>query len=124
MKKSLFLLLSLALVNSSCATIFRGTTERVAINSSTQGANIYVDGGFVGSDSVNVKLKRNRDHAVAVKKDGFQTERGIITSDLQTGWLIVSILFGWGIIVDVATGALFRLSPDNIRVDLEPEQKK
>ncbi|GHT59934.1 hypothetical protein AGMMS49531_04900 [Endomicrobiia bacterium] len=71
MKKSLFLLLSLALVNSSCATIFRGTTERVAINSSTQGANIYVDGDFVGSDSVNVKLKRNRDHAVAVKKRWF-----------------------------------------------------
>ncbi|GHT56717.1 hypothetical protein AGMMS50233_09160 [Endomicrobiia bacterium] len=98
-------------------------TERIAINSATQGAKIYVDGDFVGSDSVNVKLKRNRDHAVAVKKDGFQTERRNITSDLQAGWLIVGILFG-GIIIDVATGALFRLSPDNISVDLEPEQKK
>ncbi|GHT52206.1 hypothetical protein AGMMS49990_08170 [Endomicrobiia bacterium] len=125
MKKSLFLLLSLTLVTSSCATIFQGTTKSVAINSSTQGAKIYVDGNFVGSDSVSVKLKRNRDHAVVVKKDGFQTEHRNITSGFQGAWLVPDIICApIAPIIDVATGAWYGLSPDNISVDLEPEQKK
>ncbi|GHT47756.1 hypothetical protein AGMMS49936_09150 [Endomicrobiia bacterium] len=139
MKKSLVLLLSFALVTSSCASVYQGKTKSVAINSTTQDAEIYVDGNFVGSDSVNVKLKRDRDHAVVVKKMGFQTKHRNITSNLQEAWLITDIILGTFFtacyipinftafiipIVEAATGAWYELSPDNISVDLEPEQKK
>ncbi|GHT38788.1 hypothetical protein AGMMS49593_08840 [Endomicrobiia bacterium] len=109
--------------------MYQGKTKSVAINSTTQDTEIYVDGNFVGSDSVNVKLKRDRDHAVVVKKMGFQTKHRNITSNLQAAWLITDIILGTFTafiipIVDAATGAWYGLSPDNISVDLEPEQKK
>ncbi|GHT43928.1 hypothetical protein AGMMS49921_12940 [Endomicrobiia bacterium] len=61
-------------------------------------------------------MKRDRDHAVVIKKMGFQTEHRNITSNLQAVWLITDIILGAGIafivpIIDAATGAWYGFLP-------------
>jgi hypothetical protein len=125
--KSLILLsiICISLVMSSCASVFQGTTKKLSVNSTTKGAKIYVDGAFVGEDSVNVELKRSKDHSVVVEKDGFRSEKRNVISHFQAAWLIPDILFAWGLtLVDVFSSAWFSFSPDSVTVELEPEQKK
>jgi hypothetical protein len=126
MKKLLSLLLPFCLVMSSCATLFSGSTQSVAIASSTKDAKIYVDGEFVGKDYARVELKKAKNHYVDIKKDGFKPAYKNITKDLQAGWVILDVLLlelVVPIVVDAITGAWYELSPDNINVELEPEHK-
>jgi hypothetical protein len=123
MKKNLKLLLvtlSVATILSSCATLFQGSRKDVTIRSMTSGADIYVDGEKKSSDALTIKLKRNTNHTIVVKKDGFDTKTVDINKHTQAGWLVWGILFNIpGMIVDAITGAWNGFDKDNVTVDLE-----
>ena len=54
-----------------CATIVKGTNQKIPIGSSPSNADIYVDGNLMGSTPLDVQISRKRDHLVTISKPGY-----------------------------------------------------
>jgi hypothetical protein len=55
----------------SCATIVRGTSQKVPVTSNPAGARIIVDGKDTGVAPLRLKLARKRDHLIRVELEGY-----------------------------------------------------
>lgn len=119
------LLLVSIILFSSCSTIIQGSRQQISISSLTKDSKIYVDGEDKGKDNAQIRLKRNRNHAVAIKKDGYETKIINLEKRTQAGYIVADALLGltgfgiaW-IIVDAATGSWNKFDQDAIVVELE-----
>jgi hypothetical protein len=122
---TLCLLLASVILFSSCSTIIQGSRQQIQIQSLTKDAKIYVDGEDKGKDNAQVRLKRNRNHAIAIKKDGYETKIINLEKRTQAGYIVADALLGltgfglaW-IIVDAATGSWSKFDQDAVVVELE-----
>lgn len=108
-------------LNTGCATIVQGTTAKIPVASDPTGADILVDGNFVGQTPTTVVLKKKTDHLVTIQKVGYQpksvpvvkTVGGAVWGNILAGGLI-----GWG--VDASNGAQYNLIPTTIALKLDP----
>ena len=108
---------------TSCALMFNGTRKEIPIRSMTQGSQIYVNGELKGTDVANVKLRRNSNHTIMIKKEGYKTKTIAVTKHADAGWIVFDALFNWGaFLTDPTTGAWNNLEPDNVTVELEKEK--
>jgi hypothetical protein len=55
----------------SCATIVRGTSQKIPVTSNPAGARIIADGKDMGLTPLSLKLAQKRDHLVRVEKEGY-----------------------------------------------------
>jgi len=55
----------------NCATIIRGTSQKIPVTSYPTGAKIIVDGKEVGYTPLNLKLKRKKGHVIRIEKQGY-----------------------------------------------------
>jgi PEGA domain len=122
---TLCLLLASVILFSSCSTIIQGSRQQITIQSLTKDSKIYVDGEDKGKDNASVRLKRNRNHAIAIKKDGYETKIINLEKRTQAGYIVADALLGltgfglaW-IIVDAATGSWSKFDQDAVVVELE-----
>ncbi len=119
------LLLASVILFSSCSTILQGSRQQVTIQSLTKDSKIFVDGDEQGKDNVQIRLKRNRNHAIAIKKDGYETKILNVEKHTQAGYVVADVLLaltGYGlawIIVDAATGSWNKFDKDAVVVELE-----
>lgn len=119
---------------ASCATIVSKSVYNVRLNSSPDDAYVQVFDRkgrevFNGKTPTQVALKsgagyfKRAEYKIKYSKPGFATKEVMISSDLN-GWYIGNIVFG-GIIgflvVDPATGAMYRLDQTNLNETLTPE---
>jgi hypothetical protein len=112
-------LLAVAALAAGCATITRGTTQTVTLDTpGVVGAKCTLTSSAVGTKSVvtpaTVTLEKGQD-AVAVhcSKECYQDGKGIIASNIEgmtAGNLVVGGVIGLG--VDAATGAMNKYNPD------------
>lgn len=108
-----------------CATIMRGRTQSVRFNSSPAGARVFINGEDRGSTPATLELKRNKDYRVVVKKEGYKDVTVNIDKEFTIGWPIIGNVFSWGllgVIVDVADGAAYKLTPEETMAALEVEK--
>jgi len=121
MNKILSLVIALFLM-TGCATIFTGTKDRIAFNSTPSGATIYKDGIEICTTPCNYKIKRSlNDTDVEFKLDGYETR--LITLDKELN--LVSIinlgnLLGWGI--DALSGAVMKYDRKSYDLKLTKEK--
>ena len=119
----------------SCSTIMTGSKKEIGISSTPTNANVVIKSTkdmefFNGKTPATVKLPKKNEYFVTISLDGYKEETVNITKDGIAGWFWVNILCGGiiGIIVDVSTGAINNLAPDEISVSLETahlsDQKK
>lgn len=112
------------MVMVGCATLFKGSSTPVTINSSPDSANVEIkrsDGLVVqqGLTPMTVKLNKGKEYAVAIRLDGYETQTVPIVKDgIETVAFcnLGSIPF-WA--VDYVTGAMFKLAPLTINVQLK-----
>lgn len=105
---------------TGCATVFKGTSAKVNINSDPNKAKVYVNGSFVGKTPTEVKLSSKESHQIEFQKEGYEARGLNLTNNIGVGWIIADILFGVvPLIVDAATGAWFHLESNNIKMNLE-----
>jgi len=105
---------------SGCATIVKGSHQKVPIASDPPGADVLVDGSLVGQTPLNVEMKRKHDHLVTIQKTGFRPMSVAVVKDVGGavwGNILAGGLIGWG--VDASTGAQYNLTPKTIAVTLE-----
>lgn len=108
---------------SSCATLFKGTTEEVSVNSDPQRAQIFINGNLMGETPITLKLESKKTYLIEFKKEGYKTKTYNITNHVGAGWIILDVLAGLiPVVVDAATGAWYHLDQKNVNMILEKQQ--
>ena len=118
-------LLALSLTVMSCATIVNGSRQTVDFSSQPAGATVSINGAKHGTTPTQVRLKRNANmpgspsgrgyYDVKIELDGYYPYEVKVKREFN-GWFIGNIVIGGliGIIVDAATGSMYKLSPDQV----------
>lgn len=121
---------------TGCASILTKTTYPVAINSSPEGANVTITGKkgtmvYEGTTPAIVKLKSSNgffsgeNYMIKFDKEGYQPVTRQVGSKVE-GWYWGNILFGGligMIIVDPATGAMYKLDTEAVDISLVKLEK-
>lgn len=122
MKKIFFLAsIIISLFFSSCASIVSGNVQKINFNSTPPGAIVWVNNVNLGVTPVTAKLERiKKDQKVKIELQGYKPYELTLTRKTN-GWIWGNILFGGiiGIIIDSSSGAMYRLTPDQIDAQLE-----
>lgn len=108
---------------SGCGTLFTGSSEMVGINSEPAKAKVYVDGMYIGTTPTTTSLKRDKDHNIVIKKEGYEDASANITRSFNAV-SILNLLSPICWIVDIVTGGMWKFDRTGITVELEPIQKK
>lgn len=105
---------------SACATLTKGTTQQVVVNTpGAPGANCTLTSSAIGTKVVTtpavIVLDKSQDSiAVTCRKECFQDGAGIISSNTEA-MTAGNIVFGGvvGLGVDAASGAMNKYNADN-----------
>ena len=107
-----------------CATILTGTSAPVSINSSPGSAKVEIkrtDGILVeqGMTPMTASLSKGKEYTVTISLDGYQTRTvPILRGGLEpTAFCNLGGILGWA--VDFSTGAMYKLEPNSINVELK-----
>jgi len=121
-KEALGLLLVTSILTSSCATIMLGTTQEVSISSNPTGAMVTNNGLQLGKTPVVADLKRKGNHRIKIELEGYHPYE-VMLSRSVSGWLFGNIIFGGipGLIIDVITGGMYILKPEQIQAELKKQ---
>lgn len=112
-----------AVLLSGCATIFTGTRDAIAFNSTPDGATVLIDGIERARTPSTLRVKRTvGDRIVTLRLEGYADRTFVLGKEFN----VVSVLnltnvLGWG--VDAATGALFRYSDRTHHLELDRRQQ-
>jgi len=104
-----------------CATIVKGSNQKIPVASEPSSADILVDGNLVGQTPTSIQLKRKQDHLVTIRKEGYESKSVAVVKDIGGavwGNILAGGLIGWG--VDASTGAQYNLVPQTISLKLDP----
>jgi hypothetical protein len=117
-----FLMLSFLLVSYGCATIVQGTSQKVPINTIPQEADVRIDGSIKVMTPATVELARKSDHTLFITKAGYYDESFTLRSQISeylAGNCLLGGIIGMG--VDAASGAAYKLVPEQVIVQLKPK---
>ena len=104
---------------AGCATMFTGSSQQVTVSSQPPGARVIINGGYSGVTPVALLLKTERDYTVTLQREGFQDTTAPIFREFNpVAALNLLSLVCW--VVDLATGALWRLTPTSVYVTMQP----
>ncbi len=108
---------------TGCATVTRGTTEALVIESEPPGAEVTLSNGLRGKTPGSFKVKRDENLIVTITKEGYEPVTVTVTSQIGTGGAVGmagNVLLGGfvGMAVDGLSGATKELKPNPIRVKL------
>lgn len=119
------LLVGATLLIQGCATITRGTTEVLVIETTPSGADVSLSNGLRCSSPCALEVKRKANLVLDITKAGYEPARLNVLSEVAgagAAGMAGNVVFG-GVIgagVDAATGATKRLVPNPVRVTLNP----
>jgi hypothetical protein len=123
--KVLSVVLACLFLFPSCATIFKGNSSKLDLNSEPQGAQVFVNGNAMGTTPVRLKLESKLTYAIEFKKEGYKTRTVNIQNHVGAGWIVLDVLAGLlPVIVDAATGAWYDLDQKSVNAILEKQQPR
>jgi hypothetical protein len=123
--KSILLVVFLAfsyLTLGGCATIINGTTQKIPVNTTPQGATAKNQDGVSCITPCSLELKLKQDHIINISKEGFENQLVTCKRVLRVavvGYILIPFAL-IGAVVDMATGSLYRLTPATISLELKP----
>jgi hypothetical protein len=117
------ILAAFVFMSSSCALMFKGTSEEVRFGSDPQRAEVWVNGAKMGETPVSLKLESKKTYTIEFKMEGFKTVTKSITNHVGAGWIVLDVLMGLvPVIIDAATGAWYNLDQKNVDAILEKQK--
>ena len=109
----------LAFVFSGCATVFKGTSEIIHVQSNPAGATVYVNGLNMGTTASPQTLKKGFDsQTITLKKEGY-VEQNLVVQRSFDPICFLNILFWPGFIVDAASGAMMKANQVTYVAEME-----
>jgi len=125
MKKTIYyaLVICLLFACTSCATVFKGTTQTIHVTSEPPGATIEVNGVPQGTTPADITLKKSmKGEPVVLKKSGYEDKTFTPSVAFDTiGILNIFAIVGFG--VDYLTGAMMQYAPLTYSIPLTPLKK-
>jgi len=125
MKKTVaaILMIGLSLSMTGCATIFKGTTERVSLNSEPHGAEVYVNDAYVGDTPLRLKLETKHAYRIEFRKDGYKSKVVNISNHVGAGWIVLDVIAGLvPVLIDAVTGGWYSLDQNYVNASLERQR--
>jgi len=108
MKRIICVICMFALLNISCATVFKGSNSKIDVNSEPTGAEVKVNGFSHGKTPMTLTLESKKTYQLELTKEGYKAAFFSISHHVQGGWIVLDILFGLvGVIIDAVTGAWY-----------------
>ena len=107
-------MLALSIFLSGCCSIFTSGPQTVSVDSQPPGASVTV-GPYKGTAPYQVSLPRGKDYIITAKYQG-DTQTLNLNKNIE-GVYWVNILFWPGLIIDVATGKMFKYEPTEYAFD-------
>lgn len=118
--------LVVAALSTGCATITRGTTEVLVIETTPVGADVELSNGMRCKTPCSLEMKRKNAVVVDISKDGYESVRVNVLPQIagagaagMAGNVILGGVIGAG--VDAATGATKQLKPNPVSITLVPK---
>ena len=113
------LLGGMPLSTTGCATLFHGSHGVATLQSTPSGAEVWIDGAYVGRTPLAYELGTNDEHVVFFRAPGYVERAFRVRSRVGAGWVVLDVLaLVFPLIIDAATGAWLCLRP--IDAVLEP----
>ena len=118
-------LLIINILFSSCATILSGGKTKIRVcDGMPPNAQVYVDGNYIGTAPCKLKIyktMKNAQHKIDIKATGYETQTVTTNRKFSAGFFILDIFTGviW-LVVDFATGNLYKQKPKKIHYNLMP----
>lgn len=124
MKKNITVLcIASLLFLNGCATLFKGNSEKINMESSPVRADVFVNGLFMGKTPLQLNLAVKKSYAIEFRAEGYQPRVYHINNRVGAGWVILDVLLGLvPVIVDAATGSWYHLDQQNIDAVLVEQQ--
>ena len=100
-----------------CATIVRGTSQDIPIQSHPAHARVFVDGVDMGITPTVLNLTRSKPHSIRLSLAGHEDVMINLDRKFKLGASVVGNIFSFGIVglvVDVANGSAYQLTPDTV----------
>jgi hypothetical protein len=117
-----------------CASIMKGSNQKLKFQSQPEGAKVSVfdDSGMLVADSktpVTIPLKKSggyfqpAKYKVVFEAPGYEKKEIWLSGSLEAGWylagnFLVGGMVGW-LIVDPLTGAMWKLEPSTVSTNLD-----
>ena len=115
MKKSIVcVLLAVSLLTQGCCSIFTPNPQSVSVDSKPEGAKVQI-GQHKGTTPYTVLLPRGKDYVIQASYEG-KTETLNLNKNIEPVYW-VNILFWPGLIIDLATGKMFKYEPTHYEFD-------
>lgn len=126
MRTGFVIVLSLSLC--SCAAVFRGTKDKVHIESTPPGAEVSVGPRTVGTAPVDVDVDRSSTTQVKLVKAGYEDNIGNVNKTTNAAWVVIDVvtcipLLCIPLLVDAVTGAWIDL-PDKYTATMKTGTSK
>ena len=120
--KIIIVVIPMALLAFSCATIIKGSTEEIYFNTNPQGATVSINGHPFGKTPLVMELETSSSHVAEIEFAGYEKKTVMIIKKVSTGFVILDILSGvLPVVIDAVTGSWNTLSPSNISVVYQPD---
>jgi len=118
-----FLLLAMVLVFSSCATVFGGKRNTIRVEAgSPEKAQVYLDGKYLGDTPFETRISKydlQEGSIIEIKKENYETMTYVVKRSPHIAYVISDLLAVFPMLVDVATGNIYRPNTRHIVYDLE-----
>ena len=115
MKKTvLCALLAMSLLTQGCCSIFTANPQTVSVNSEPPGAKVQI-GPYRGTTPYNVSIPRGKNYIVQASYNGDVQTLNLQKNIEPVYW--VNILFWPGLIIDLATGKMFKYDQTHYEFD-------
>ena len=125
--RTLSSIIAVGLLTCGCATITRGSSEILVIDSEPAGAAATLSSGHYCKTPCSIELKRKNNIHVKIEKDGYESVETDVNSQISNagaagmaGNVLLGGVIGAG--VDLATGATKQLVPNPLKIKLEPKK--
>ena len=117
MKKSaLCILLTLIFLTQGCCSIFKRDPQTLTITSRPDGAEIKI-GPYTGQTPLQVNLPRGKNYVIKATY-GEQTKIVYVEKKIEDlYWVNLVPIFWPGLVIDMATGKMYRYEPLNYYID-------
>ncbi|MCF8345726.1 MAG: SHOCT domain-containing protein [Bacteroidales bacterium] len=121
----LSIILALAALLAGCATVLTGTTQRVTVDSTPQGADIIIDGYMMGTTPTILRLDRDVNAIIDGGKDirleleGYYADGYYFDADIEPT-TILNVFFPFGFALDAVSGAIMKYDSEYYNFGLIP----
>lgn len=113
MRTLVYAAVALSLGLTGCASVIKGSSDTLTVNSLEKGTTIYVNGAARGVDTAAVSVKKGKPHTIRVEKEGCQPVTAETTESFDPTSLL-GILIDFGLItipIDLMSGAAWKVEP-------------